>query len=1098
MPPRSWPGALKDRDLENVRVVRNPLDVLAQVILSMTAVEEWKVDDLFDRIRAASPYRDLPREHFNLVLEMLSGRYAGANIRELSPRISLDRAAGTVRAMDGTARLLYMSGGTIPNRGYYDLRAAGSRAKIGELDEEFVFERSVGDTFALGNQVWKIMEITHNDVLVASDREKPGIIPFWKADERSRDVHLSERLAGFLEYADGRKGRDDFTGELEKEYFMSPEAAGALAAFLLHQAEATGCSLPHRHHLVIEEIRGIPGREGLSQVILHTLWGGMVNRPYAMALAAVWSERYGHAPVVISDNDCVLIQVPAGFDMSEITQLVRPENFEELMRVKLERTGLFGARFRENAGRALLLPLAGFNRRLPLWINRLRSKKLLDAVMRFTDFPIMLETWRTCLRDDFDIDRLRELLEELRDGEIRVTRTVTRAPSPFAAGIAFRETSAFLYADDTPDAGSPSALGSGLIGEVAGSDYLRPRIPAEIIGQFEAKIRRLARGYAPASPMEILEWVKERRIIAESEWRELLDAVTRDHGNGFLPLPLTVAEKLAVIFPPGASRRAVCAVEDIEGIARALGVSPAELVAEFPAGSGGISEFKKRISGTARSGNDNIDEARFIAIEDLILQILRFSGPVFPEDISGLLGLTAERLAAAVASLEEEGQALTGSFREGAEDPEICDRENMERLLRLLRKSRRSVISTLPSRAIPLFTASFQGLLSRGAGEDNLKKSLDRLFGYPAPAHAWEEYILPSRVDDYRGALLDSLFQKSDLAWFGCGKNRVAFSFLADLELFIERAHGPSDYPEDLFPDQRGRYGFPDIRAHSGLSTADATARLWDEVWKGRAANDTFEALRKAVLCGFEMPDPETIWPERRGRASGFSRWYNFQPMTGSWFSLPRPQRLTDPVQRQELLRERVRQILDRYGIVFRELCDRELPLLRWGELFRTLRIMELSGEISSGLFFEGISGLQFMSREGMELLKKGLDEEAVFWMNASDPASLCGVAIDGLKTKLPARRDTTYIVFRGTKTVLTAARNGKLMEILIDPVEMKPEYLDFCRIITGRNFNPLSPIRIESINGEGAAGSAYSGTFLDAGFRREYRSLVLHRDYSR
>lgn len=1095
---------LRERDLEDVHIIRSPLDVLAQVLLAMTAVEEWSADGLFNRIRAAYPYRDLPRKHFDLVLEMLAGRYAGANVRELSTRVSLDRLAGTVRAMDGAKGLLYMSGGTIPDRGYYDLRAGESRAKIGELDEEFVFERSVGDTFALGNQVWKIVDVSHNAVDVVPDREKPGIIPFWKAEERSRDFHLSSRILDFLEYADGRAGEGSFLEELRARYGMGEEAAAALSDFLARQKAATGCPLPHRRHVVMEDVRDALGRDDVTQIVLHTLWGGAVNRPFAMALAAAWQERHGRRIEVISDNDSVMVLLPHSFVPGDLLALVTPENLDGLIRKRLEETGFFGARFRENAGRALLLPSAGYNRRLPLWINRLRSKKLLGAVAGFEDFPVILETWRTCLRDEFDLETLSQLLEELRGGEIRISETVTRTPSPFAAGIAFKETSTYLYADDAPAAGTRSALRKDLIGEIAGSSLLRPRIPDNVLARFGEKLRRLAPGYAPGTPLELLEWVKERMVIGEHEWAPLLEAARRDHGIGPGGLVEPVAARLVTALLPGASRRLICAIEDLPRIAGACGTD-LEGLAPLPVIPGtDIGKALKTLRITSAPRENAGEEASFLRKEDLVLQLLRFSGPAPAEEIGALLGFPADALGEMLAALEEEGLVTAGAFREGSDAVEVCDRENLESLLRALRRSRREIVETLPAEYLPLFLSTLQGIAARGSGEEALKKSLEGLFGLPAAARHWEEFIIPARVQGYRGALLDALFRTSGLAWFGCGKGKTAFALQGELELFAggERSgtspEGGASPADALLPDRRGRYGFLDLRHHAGLSTADTTALIWKSVWKGLLSNDTYEALRSGIAAGFEATGERDDRSRRRGRASGFARWYGNQPLAGNWFALPWPPPASDPVEEQEIVKDRVRQLLARYGILFRELCDRELPPLRWGALFKTLRVMELSGEIFSGRFFHGIRGLQFMSGEALALVKKGPDTGRIFWMNAADPASLCGIDVDGLRESLPARRPTTFIVYHGTRLVLVASKSGCAVELRIAPGEMLPGYLSFYRDITMRDFNPLPVARVDSINGEHAAKSPYAAAFIEFGFKREYRGLALHREVSR
>ena len=331
-----------ERDIESVLPVECPLDILAQVIVSMTGVEEWNIDELYVFLKTCHPYRHLSRRQFDLVLEMLAGRYADTRLRELRPRISLDRIDNTVHGKDGVLRLIYLSGGAIPDRGYYDLRIEETRAKIGELDEEFVWERRVGDTFTLGTQVWHIRKVTHNDVEVIPVNAKPGIIPFWRAEDLNRDFHLSEKILLFLEGVNSRLDAPSLEEELHRDYFLDDAAAVELIGHLKRQREATGTDLPHRHHLLIEHFDDPLNTSDRKQVLLHTLWGGRINRPFGLALQAAWEEKTHYHLEVIEKNDCILLMLPHEFSTADLFTLVTPENIERLLRKTLETSGFFG------------------------------------------------------------------------------------------------------------------------------------------------------------------------------------------------------------------------------------------------------------------------------------------------------------------------------------------------------------------------------------------------------------------------------------------------------------------------------------------------------------------------------------------------------------------------------------------------------------------------------------------------------------------------------------------------------------------------------------------------------------------------------------
>lgn len=1092
------------RDIEAIAPVECPLDVLAQLIVSMTGVERWNIDELYAFIKTAHPYRDLPRAQFDLTMEMLAGRYAGSRMRELSPRLSIDRLENTAHAREGMLRLIYLSGGTIPDRGYFDLRVEGSRAKIGELDEEFVWERTPGETFTLGAQVWRITRVTHNDVEVSPAEARPGIFPFWKAEEQHRDFHFSEKIAAFLERAEARLDDTDFTAELQESYFMDDAAAAELIAFLKRQREATKSGLPHRHHLLIEHFDDPANAAGKKQVILHTLWGGRINRPLALALSAAWKRKYAYNLETTITDDCVMLMLPHEFSARELFALVTPETIEELLRLDLEATGFFGARFRENAGRALLLPRAGFGKRLPLWLNRLRAKKLMNAVLPYPDFPILLETWRTCLRDEFDLENLRILLEELRAGEIQISETITPAASPFAGNLVWKQTNTYMYEDDTPVSGVRSGLTESLLKELVSGTRLRPRIPESLASMLGAKLTRTAQGYAPRSSEELLDWLKERLLIPNAEWRELLEAIARDQAEDRGDIVAPIAEKIAAFTLPGANNPCVCAIESLPAILQAFGIErgKAILSAAHPGGASRnqILAALHSLDALKPAGAENSSERDDFTLPDLLTQWLSFYGPVERGYVLEALGIDQALLDETLGALAGEGRIILDELRENASGIEICDSENLEILLRMARRARRPAFRALPIEKLPLFIAAHQELVSPGNTVEDMQRHLDRLFGFPASAAAWEEYILPARLSPYYGSWLDGLMHENELVWFGCGKKKSSFAFHDDLELFRDSSSDEQSSSEAflkelaaLLPDIRSRYGFFDIVKHSSLESDRAAERLWALAWKGLVSCDSYTALRRGILGRF-TPAPLERPLSRR---SGMSRWAGSRPSTGNWYALTPEYRERDAVEGEELSRDRVRQLLRRYGILFRELLAAELPPLQWGTLFRTLRLMELSGEILAGYFFEGIPGAQFISHEAFRLLQNGLPGDAPYWMNAADPASLCGVRLDGLKGMLPARLPVNWISFRGEKPVVIANRNGKSLEILAPPGSpFLSEALSFFKTMLTRDFNPMRAAIVEEINGVRARDSEHAPALLDFGFKKSYKGLELLRRY--
>jgi ATP-dependent helicase Lhr and Lhr-like helicase len=1155
--------AVGEQDIEDIEPPAAPLDVLAQVVLSMTAGEAWRLDDLYAFLRASHPYRELSRRQFDLVVEMLAGRYADARVRELRPRLSVDRLSGTVRARPGSERLLYLSGGTIPDRGYFHLRLEGTMARLGELDEEFVWERSVGDSFTLGAQAWRIRKITHNDVLVSPARGG-AMAPFWRADAHDRGSHLSQRVADLLAVADVRLDDPSFPLLLAEEYRMEEPAAAELIRLLREQKAATGASLPHRRHLVIETTGEPAGEVGVRrQVILHTFWGGKVNRPLGLALAAAWERDHPAEPVdVLSDDDCVLLTLPAGADPREVLAGVDPEGVELLLRERLGGTGFFGARFRDNAARALLLPRAGFRQRTPLWLNRLRAKKLLAAVAGYGDFPLVVETWRTCLQDEFELAPLKARLRELAAGDVAVTEVTTVSPSPFASHLVWMQTNTLMYEDDTPTAARGGGLTEELLRELVHAPSLRPRVPSRLIDEFQRKVQRTWPGYAPRGAAEVVEWIKERLLLGEAEWRELLAAVERDggeheegkgEGGGIPGLLAAVAPWLVRVRLPGAEGAAVAAVETLPRLAAALGLPRPELDLGALAGEdepppaatlaaldrlwgreGGEDREEdgdeeggdEREEGGDREGGDEREEGgdregaggEAGLLADLLAEWARFYGPFDPALPGRLFGLPEETLGEALEALAEDQRLVVDRLRKGSEAVEACDAENLETLLRWSRAAARPTFTALPLDRLPLFLAVHQGLAAPGDGLEDLKVRLEQLLLYPAPAALWEGDLLPARLDPYYPSWLDTLMQESDLLWLGVGRERLAFAFPGDLEL-LAGAAAPGDGADGEAPGEVPAAGpaaaalaaltaagggpreLAELARRSGLPSAELAAALWGLAWQGRVTNDAFAAVRKGILGRFQAvaaPAPRRPAAARTGRRRRFDRWQGSRPFAGAWSALAAAAPPADALEADELAKERARLLLDRYGVLFRELCARELPAFAWGGLFRALRLMELSGEVLAGHFFAGVPGPQFASPAAFRRLKEGLPEDALFWVSAVDPASPCGLPLEAFRGRFPPRHPSTYLVFQGPRPVVVARRNGGELEVDAAPDHPRlGDYLGFLRVLLGRQFNPLKSVEVETINGEMAAASPYRNVLADLfPATRDPRALRLWRRY--
>jgi ATP-dependent Lhr-like helicase len=979
--------ALEERDIEPLTPLTGCLDVLAQIIISLTAQLEWPTEDLYALLQRSAPYHQLSRDQFDLVIEMLAGRYAGSRVRELKPRISYDRIHGTVKALKSAVLAFYSNGGTIPDRGYYKLRHGDSGAMLGELDEEFVWEATVGQTFTFGTQHWQIQRITHNDVLVRTAPAGSDAPPFWRSESYNRSFHFSERIAGFLEDAEtllAERQDEELIRDLVEDRGFQATAAEELGDYLSRQREATGTALPHRRHLLLESIRtgpgGYKGPDDISQLVLHTFWGGRLNRPWALALGAALEERLAYVPEIHADNNAIAIQLKGPMDPAEVISLVRPDNFRNLLRHSLEQSGFFGARFRECAGRALLLTRARFNQRLPLWMSRLQAKKLMSTVSQYADFPILLETWRTCLDDEFDLDRLDDMLGELTDGVIGWSLVTTSTPSPFAANITFDQINRYMYADDSPYAGAPSSLSDRLIADVLAHEHLRPRISLGTVHRFEEKRQRRQADYQPQEVADWQEWIKERLLVPEREHEG------PDEGLSWIS---------------DGKRRWLTHPELLEALT----------------GSGLVR--REWVNDSIPSVPDSRD-----AIQ-LASEILSFYGPRTLPEVTDLLPQVPAGLFA------DEGAWITGLLIEDSPEHFYCDVENYEILLRFQRAALRPDVVALPAARLPGLLARWQAF-GEPSSEDNLAESLINLRGYSAPLKVWLDDLLAARFGPLPPAAMEGALQIAELNWFGTGHETMTVAFPEDQALL--RPDGESDQPpgaiREGFADVSARYGFDQLADAQNAPLDEFSESFWATVWQGWLTADTLRPLRQGIERGFALKplaaDRTSMRRARRGAFRGEPRGF-----AGNWQLIAPTAADSDPLTLLEEDKERARLLLDRYGILTRELANREGGNLRWAKLFKALAMMELAGEIVSGYFFEGLSGPQFITPAALQAFTRLNDAAPMtFWLNASDPASPCGLGLG--ETELPQRRGQNYLSYLDDELALVVENGGSRLTFLL------------------------------------------------------------------
>lgn len=1146
--------AVRDRAVDYAPSPAAPLDVAAQAILSMVLFNARLPDELFDELRSCSSYRNLAREDFDAVLAMLAGRaprragsrargaelsqadtsgstagdaspspdgappgdgmpeadaagpVSGVRVKELKARIRVDEANGTMSAAPGAAMLLYGSGGAIPDRGYYAMRLAGSGAKIGELDEEFVFERRVGNSFSMGAQAWRITAISDEAVEVAPLERAADFMPFWKAERAARGAGVALRMLELC--ADFEADPEAFAARLRSEAGFDLAAAEELFRFLSSQRRAqAGAGLPTPDRAVVELYRDPERRQDAVVAFVHTLRGQAVNEPLSIALAAELGDRLGLGVERLANDDSIYLLLPVrdcdearSLTLTALRRGLSGDRLAKRLREGLEAGAAFGAAFRECAGRALLLPRAGFGKRSPLWITRLRAKRLYERVKDYAEFPIVKESWKSLFTERYDLARLGEFVAGMAEGRIELDAFESMAPSPLARGSGWAETNRFLYeGDELRGGGSAFARSSGdkALAEALGDARLRPAVPAAFYQGFAKRLRREEPGWAPGDLDALLDWVDERVAIPRDEWENLL-ACADPNLAALAAAELdgsSASARLVAVRLGEAGRELICRPSR----AKELREAPYDLIGDWLAGAG--------------------------------IAILSRIGEDFGLSSEELEGLVEELVASGRAVSDEDGFGLYPGERS------ICDAAVYEHLLRSLRASRRPALKPRPAGSFAPFAAALHGMglvggaavgdpnpapasaasAKSAAREPSLSSALDRLSGLGFPPETLEREILPARLRGYAPAALDGLVASGEYLWFMRG-NAVAICPASDWQYFyngaVSKLLGMDESPADFW-DLKDRLLAE--RSRGGIAPADGAAptdgaasieglvrALWREAEAGLVSADLFEPLRRRA-SGSSGGAAGTPAAARNGRAARIpaairSRWKAGAPVAGRWFSLALSPVGGDELDELDAACERARMAAKRYGVLARALLQREAPELRWAALFPALRRMELSGELIAGRFFEELEGPQFISAEAFELFKAGAEAHAPWWVGALDPASPAGLEIvdrDLAYGPLPARVKGALLGFAGSRLAWVAGPSAKELWIGLAPDDAAlPELLAPLseakrRALTTPSYGEAR-LKVESINGEPAALSPYADALKVLGFEADRGRLRL------
>ncbi len=1002
--------AVETRDIEPMSPLVCPLDLLAQLIVSHCVAGGIPVDEIFATLTRSFPFAELSREHFDLVVGMLTGRYEDARIRSLQPRIAHDRSSGILTARKGASLALYSSGGTIPDRGYYRMRHVDTGALIGELDEEYVWEAKIGQHLTFGSQQWEITSITHQDVNVRSKGSTSSSIPFYRSEYTNREFHFANLVGNFLQAAEHFLCQDKRESLLSLLAARGFEAAAAsnLIELLERQRQSTGV-LPHANNLIVEWLTSGPGGyvSGASddQAVLHTSWGGKVNRPIALAMETAWRATFASEPDITCDNYCIAIQLKQGATIESILGFLEPSRFKQRLSESLEKSGFFGARFRECAGRALLLNKNRFDQRVPLWMTRMQSKKLLAAAQNYKDFPILIETLRTCYEDEFDLDSAMQVLQRIQQGSIDVQVVRNKLPSPFATDITFDQIGRYMYADDEPEQKRHSAVSADLIEGAIRNPELRPLLDENVVNDFEQKVQRRFPSYEPVEPLEVEEWVKTRVWIPIDQW--------------FVDTEI----------PPNVER---IEQRDWIGLVHA---ENRELIRNNP--------------------------------QQAVANALQFYGPHSRSELSEFIPIDQVDLEPILGELIDN-ETLTDDVRvANRASLQVCDRENLDALLRYQRLANRPTIEPVSARKWIDFMSEWQELGLNQDETDPVLNIVDNLRGYSAPVSFWLRDVWLPRVGFVPTDRLSETLASQEICWRGTGREKVSVGQPDDIA-FPRTTRSDSELLKSFFVDPNARYTFSQLYARSENSLGDFNDLFWESVWNGAISSDSLSSLKSGLERKFKHGSVDTRTRPRSFRAIRRGSKIRKTIWPGTWYWNESQGALEDPIGELEDAKERARLLLDRYGFVTREIANRESGEFRWSLVFPALRIMELAAEVTVGLFFSELSGPQFARQDALRILTNCKSCEPR-WLAAYDPASPCGLGLNWLE--LPARRSGTFIGVAGEEVLCTSMANGRKLKVYVDSNDARLSEL-FKEMPT--TVSDARTLVIEEINDESARSSPY------------------------
>lgn len=1107
-------SAMTEGAIEPMVVPMNPLDVLAQQLVAAVSMDDWAVHELRAVFQRSACFRDLPEAAFDSVLDMLSGHYPSSAFANLIPRINWDRDHGALSARRGAKMIAILSGGTIPDRGTYGVFLAPDGPRVGELDEEMVHETRAGELFTLGASTWRVQEISRDRVLVTPAPGEVGKLPFWHGNRPGRPIDLGRRMGTlvreFDQVLDEASEPAQASAWLARQYRLNDRAADNLARYIAEQRAATG-TLPTDRRITIERYRD---EIGDYRVCILSHFGARVHAPWALAIQARLSAMAGFDVQIMWTDDGIVLRIPDDPSMSntglvsahepmadELShwQMLLPDadDVEDLVVSQLSHSSLFAGHFRENAARALLMPRRRPGQRTPLWVQRMKSRELLAAAREFPNFPIVVETYRSCLQDALDVPALIEMCRAIERREIEIDAVETRTPSPFARSLSFAYVANYLYDGDTPAAerrAQALSLDRTLLRQLLGQEDLRDLLDAEVIDEVERSLQCLSAARRARHDDGLHDVLRRVGDLTETEIAARTDG---DH-TGMLN-----------------ALRASGRVVEISLRARDGAPTQVRYIA--------IEDAALYRDGLAVTLPDGIPTSllasRTGAVDELLSRFSRTHGPFTAQQVSERLPLSLAHVETLLRDLERAETLLSGGFRPGGDGTEYCHPDVLRRIKKRTLASLREQVAPVDAAVLGRFVPRWHRIGDRARGRAALEQAIVQLEGLPLSFAELERVILPARVPDYRPEMLDELGATGWVTWVGCGAlgakdGRIALyrrthapALLADRLAARPSLHADASANADVLgPHHRaivaqletnGASFFVALQSACAPATTDEVMRaLWDLIWAGYVTNDTFQSLRAFARTGASSAPKR---PPRRGRGRRGTR-AALGPSAGRWSSTRDLCR--HPPSTTECAHRRVLQMLERHGVLTPEAARLEQVTGGFSAIYPVLSAMEEAGKVRRGYFVHGLGGTQFAYPGAVDRLRALVDDSSVATaddvrvLSAVDPANPYGWLVSwptrGDASSTSAKRVAgASVVLVGGRPVLFLGKGQRRLSVF--PAADNPGHLAAAiralDQLAARKRN--RSLCLASIDGVKAYSSPHAAAFLAAGYTVEPRGLL-------